>query len=145
MGQKSTRIAGADAAVFDAEGRILLQLRSDFHRWGLPGGAIEVGETFEHAVVREVKEESGLDAKVVRLIGVYSDPATTTVRYPNGDVVHYVSVVFECRVVGGSLRTNPESLDMRWFARGDLPADLLADHAPRIEDAFARMPYSMYR
>src|SRR5690349_11084428 len=145
MSQKSTRIAGADAAVFDNSGRILLQLRSDFHRWGLPGGAIEVGETFEQAVVRETKEETNLEVAVNRLIGVYSDPAFTTTRYPGGDLVHYVSIVFECRVLGGNLAHNDESTDLRWFSQHELPPDVMKDHVPRIMDAFARLPEAVFR
>ena len=140
-----TRRTGVDAAVFDDAGRILLQRRSDFNVWGLPGGSIEVGETLEQAAVREVKEESGYDVKVVRLIGAYSDPRHTTARYPSGDVVHYVSLVFECRVTGGRLRTDEESSGMAWFAQGELPADVMPEHLPRIEDAFARRPETVVR
>ena len=140
------RRVGADAAVFDEQGRILLQKRADFKVWGLPGGSIEVGETREQAVRREVKEESGLDVQVVRLVGVYSDPEYTTTRYPSGDLVHYVSLTFECRVLGGRLRADcDESLAMEFFRQDRLPPDLLRDHRPRIADAFARRTAAFFR
>ena len=139
------RRTGTDAAVFDDRGRILLQKRSDFHVWGLPGGSIEVGETLEQAVRREVKEETGYDAEVVRLVGAYSDPDHTTTRYPDGQLVHYVSLTFECRVVGGSLRTDEESDAVAWFAPDALPPDLMPEHAPRLRDALARHPAAVVR
>jgi 8-oxo-dGTP pyrophosphatase MutT (NUDIX family) len=139
------RRTGCDAVVFDDKGRVLLQKRSDFHVWGLPGGSVEVGETVAQAVRREVKEESGYDVEVVRLIGAYSDPELTTTKYPGGDVVHYVSLTFECRILGGSLRTDHESDGMAWFARDELPAELLRDHVPRLQDAFARQAAAFFR
>ncbi len=79
------RPAAACAVVFDEGGRVLLHQRSDSHQWAIPGGAIEIGETAQHAVVREVREETGYLVEVVRLIGVYSDPDQTTVTYPDGN------------------------------------------------------------
>lgn len=63
------RTTAADAVIFDDRGRVLLQRRADFGFWGLPGGAVEAGETLEQAVRREVKEKTGFDVEVVRLIG----------------------------------------------------------------------------
>ncbi len=139
------RRTATDAAVFDERGRILLQRRSDFNVWGLPGGAIEVGETLVEAVQREVKEESGYDVEVIRLIGVYGDPNFTTTRYPSGDLVHYVSLTFECRVTGGELKMNEESNAMAWFDRTELPAEIFPDQLPRIRDAFAAEPITVIR
>ncbi len=139
------RRTGADAFVLDDAGRLLLQLRSDFNRWGLPGGSIEVGETLETAVRREVKEETGVDVAVERLVGVYSEPRDTTVRYPSGGVVHYVSIVFACRVTGGALRKDAESHAVAWFERDALPSDLMPEHRPRIADGFAGGPAARIR
>jgi ADP-ribose pyrophosphatase YjhB (NUDIX family) len=140
-----TRRAAADAVLFDAQGRVLLQRRADFKVWGLPGGAVEVGENLEAAVRREVKEETGFDVEVVRLIGAYSEPADTTVRYPGGDVVHYVSLTFECRIVGGRPQTDAESTGQAWFAADALPPDVMREHVPRIRDAAARRPAAFVR
>jgi 8-oxo-dGTP pyrophosphatase MutT (NUDIX family) len=133
-----SRRAAADAVVFDRDGRVLLQRRADFGVWGLPGGAVEVGETLEQAVRREVKEETGFDVEVVRLVGAYSDPAGTTVLYPSGDVVHYVSLTFECRIVGGRAETDEESTGMAWLRPDALPPAVMQDHVVRIHDAAAR-------
>jgi ADP-ribose pyrophosphatase YjhB (NUDIX family) len=140
-----TRRTAADAVLFDERGHVLLQRRADFNVWGLPGGAVELGETLEAAVRREVKEETGFDVEVVRLVGAYSDPADTTVSYPSGDVVHYVSLVFECRTVGGDGRTDAESTGQAWFAPDGLPAELLRGHAVRVRDAAARRAAAFVR
>lgn len=141
-----TRRTATDAVVFDADGRILLQHRADFDTWGLPGGSIESGETLTESVVREVKEETGLDVEVVRLIGAYSEPTYTTTRYPDGNVIHYVSLTFECRVTGGHLRPQRgESKAVGFFDPHALPEPLLGDHVPRIRDALARQPAAFVR
>jgi ADP-ribose pyrophosphatase YjhB (NUDIX family) len=140
-----TRRTAADAVLFDERGRVLLQRRADFNVWGLPGGAVEVGETLDAAVRREVKEETGFDVQVVRLVGAYSEPAQTTVRYPSGDVVHYVSLTFECRVVGGSGVTDRESTAQAWFDPAALPPDVMPEHLERIRDAVARRPAAFVR
>ncbi|HEX7127908.1 MAG TPA: NUDIX domain-containing protein [Thermodesulfobacteriota bacterium] len=137
--------AAASAVIFDARGRILLQRRSDNGRWGLPGGGVEVGESVSAAAVREVREETGLDVEVIRLIGLYSDPAFQVVRYPDGNVVHYVSACFECRVVAGALALCDETLALDWFDPRALPADVLPIHRRRIEDALARRPEAFVR
>jgi ADP-ribose pyrophosphatase YjhB (NUDIX family) len=141
------RRVGVDAAVFDSEGRILLQCRADFGKWGLPGGSIEVGETFDQTAIREVKEESGYDVKVERLVGIYSRPDQTTTTYPDGNTVHYVSVVLACRLVGGTKKIDPEeSRDAKFFAPADLPHDdLMPEHRERIADALARREAAFIR
>ena len=62
----------AGCIIFDEQGRLLLQKRTDCGEWGFLGGMVELGESVEEAAVREVKEESGLDVKVTSLYGVYS-------------------------------------------------------------------------
>src|SRR4051812_41393394 len=141
------RRVGVDAAVFDAEGLILLQCRADFGKWGLPGGSIEVGETFEQTAAREVKEESGYDVHVERLVGIYSHPHQTTTTYPDGNIVHYVSIVLACRLLGGAKKINPEeSRDARFFLPNDLPHDdLMPEPRQRIADALARREAAFIR
>ena len=96
------------ACIRDEEGRILLLRRSDGENlWGFPGGAIEPDERAADAVVREVREEIGLEVEPVELIGVYSAPEFTF-AYPNGDRVQPVLVFFECRVIGGDLQPDQE-------------------------------------
>ncbi len=126
------------AVIFDRRGRLLLQQRSDGGQWGLPGGSVEIGESVLDAVAREVHEETGLIVKARRLIGVYSAPALQLVRYPDGNVWHYISMSFECTVRGGTLQTCDETLALEYFPLRGLPPTLLAHHRIRIRDASSR-------
>jgi ADP-ribose pyrophosphatase YjhB (NUDIX family) len=120
------------------DGRLLLQQRADNGRWGLPGGSVEIGETVSAAIVREVREETGFEVAVRRLVGVYSDPRFQVVRYPDGRVWHYVNLCFQCALGGGAPRPEPgETLAVGWFAPEALPEDLVGLHRQRIVDALA--------
>jgi ADP-ribose pyrophosphatase YjhB (NUDIX family) len=136
---------GVAAVIQNGEGRILLQRRSDNALWGLPGGSVEIGESVRDAIVREVREETGLSVELVRLIGVYSDPRLQVVRYPDGNVVHYISTLFACRIVAGDLQTSDETLDLRFFDPADLPDDLVPMHRIRIQDALANSSTAFIR
>jgi ADP-ribose pyrophosphatase YjhB (NUDIX family) len=130
--------AAVSAVIFDRRGRLLLQQRSDGGQWGLPGGSVEIGESVRDAVTREVREETGLIVAARRLVGVYSMPSLQLVRYPDGNVWHYVSVSFECTVRGGSLTTGDETLALDYFPLRRLPPTLLSHHRVRIRDASSR-------
>lgn len=126
---------GVAAVIFRDEG-VLLQRRDDNGCWGLPGGGVEPGESVRAAVAREVREETGLDVEPVRLIGVYSDPLNhQIITYPDGNVIHYVSSVFECVIRGGILACGAESLDLGFFDPKALPEDTLPISRIRIADA----------
>jgi 8-oxo-dGTP pyrophosphatase MutT (NUDIX family) len=133
------------AVIFDTRGRILLQQRSDGGQWGLPGGSMEIGESLREAVVREVREETGLRVAPGRLVGVYSEPALQVVRYPDGNVWHYVNACFECAVRGGELTTCDETLALAWVAPTRLPRTLLPNHRIRIRDARSRRAAAFVR
>ena len=137
--------SSASAVIFDRRGRVLLQQRSDGGQWGLPGGGIEIGESVTEAVIREVREETGLRVVVRRLIGVYSEPAMQVVRYPDGNVWHYVNVCFECAVRGGTLTTCDETLALEWVSPRRLPEGILPNHVVRIRDARRRRARAFVR
>ncbi len=127
---------GTCAVIFDGDGKVLLERRSDNGFWGLPGGAVEIGESVEQAIRREVMEETALVVGVRRLIGVYSDPLRYNISsYPDGNVVHWVTAVFECIRIGGELQISHESTDIRYFDAGNLPENTLRSHALRVSDA----------
>jgi ADP-ribose pyrophosphatase YjhB (NUDIX family) len=77
-------VPAASAIVVDQAGRILLHRRTDNELWSIPGGGMEVGERIADTVVREVREETGLEVEPEAIVGIYSDPSmwssTTTVR-----------------------------------------------------------------
>lgn len=93
MAKPKTPKLTADCVVFDRDGRLLLIRRRHApfkDRYALPGGFVEIGETVEAAALRELREETGIEGRIVRLIGVYSDPK----RDPRG---HTVSTAFLIR------------------------------------------------
>ncbi len=115
--------------------KILLQRRNDNGNWNLPGGGVELNESLEIALHREVMEETGLTVAITRYIGVYSTPLETTLVYPDGRRLHYIAHVLECRVTGGALRMNRESLELDWFDPLALPEPFSPQHRGRVADA----------
>lgn len=120
---------GAFGIIFDVQGRVLLCHRRDMDAWNLPGGGIESGELPTEATIREVKEETGLDVVIERLVGVYGKPDKPT------------SLVFSfvCRVTGGELDLTDESDDTRYFAIDNIPPNTFPRQVERIHDA-VRLP-----
>ena len=108
---------------------LLIERRRSPHEgeFALPGGFVQIGETVMDAVLREVREETGIDARVVRLVGVYSDPK----RDPRG---HTVSVAFLLEHVAGEPVGGDDASDARYFPLDDLP-DLAFDHGKILADA----------
>lgn len=121
VGSRKIILIYASAFIRDSYGRILLQRRSDFGWWGLPGGILELDESLIDCIIREVWEETGLGVKPVNLIGVYSSP-DFDVTYPNNDKVQQVTLCFECRILNGKLLiNNNETLDLDWFYLDNIP------------------------
>lgn len=134
------------AVIRDNAGRVLLIRRGDERGWSLPGGFMEPGERLADSLVREVQEETGLEVKVVRLVGTYSDPAVNVITFANGDQVHVVSATFECQVVGGNLRPDgEESLEVAYFTVETLPETLVGAHRIRIQDALVGREAAFFR
>jgi 8-oxo-dGTP pyrophosphatase MutT (NUDIX family) len=97
--------------------------------WGLIAGAIEIGETPAEAVCREVLEETGLEIAPLKIIGVFGgDQHRFT--YRNGHQVEYVTIVFDCKVIGGNWKpVNDEMCELRYFKEHELP--LIANPYPK--------------
>lgn len=95
-------------------------------KWALPGGFVEYGEKVEDAVIREFREEVGIEAKIKKLLGVYSDPS----RDPRG---HTISIVFILDAKG-TPKAGDDAIDAKFFDIDKLPP-LAFDHDKIIEDA----------
>ncbi|MGE7925042.1 NUDIX hydrolase [Viridibacillus arvi] len=111
-----THIVAVGGIVEDEHGNILL-VKTIHGGWVFPGGQVEVGENLMDALIREVKEESGIDITVSNLIGVYSN--TSTHKWYDGitDVPTKLMLDYRCKPVGGELATSEETSESCWVAK----------------------------
>lgn len=123
VGKVPLQVPGTGVVVYrtnpNGDIEVYLQKRSDCSKYGLPGGGIELGETYEQSAVNELEQETGLIAEEDDLIlfHVYAGPLHVT-KYPNGDVVFHTVVVYfvpyeKCRKADHDV--DDETLEMRWF------------------------------
>lgn len=137
LGKQGELRLGASAIIFDGEGKFLLTRRTDNGRWCLPGGALESGESVTVACQREVFEETGLEVRVKRLVGVYSYPDQLII-YNDGTKAFFVVVHFEVEVTGGELGLSNETTDYGYFTKEQLETlEMHGRHKERILDSLA--------
>lgn len=117
----SVSVAGI---VFDGHGRVLAIQRRDNDQWQPPGGVLELGETFEEGVRREVLEETGMHVRVERLTGVYKNMK-----------LGVVALVFRCTAVDGTPQATDESHKVQWLDVVEAVALMPPTFAVRVEDA----------
>ncbi len=138
IGQNGTLRVGCSAVIFDKDReKILLTRREDNNQWCLPSGGMEPGESASETCIREVEEETGLQVRIKRLIGVYTTPDKLIV-YRDGNKIQLVALCFEAKIVGGELRLSSETTEYGYFSYQEIQKlDLLMNHARRIEDAYS--------
>ncbi|MFF4172615.1 NUDIX hydrolase [Streptomyces sp. NPDC001744] len=117
----SVSVAGA---VVREDGRLLAIRRADNGTWELPGGVLELGETPQEGVVREVLEETGVRVEAGQLTGVYKNLARGI-----------VALVFRCRPVGGDERTSDEAVAVEWLTPAEVRERMTEVYAVRLLDA----------
>lgn len=121
VGHDLVQVPAARIVLEDAEGRILLQHRRDFRKWGLPGGHPEEGESISECIRREVIEETGLRVSEVTPFGYSSTAPLELTTYPNEDRIHSFTLLFHSRQWTGSLvSSNEETLAARFFSNEEL-------------------------
>ncbi|RSS73310.1 NUDIX hydrolase [Streptomyces sp. WAC06614] len=117
----SVSVAGV---VVRDDGRLLAIRRADNGTWELPGGVLEISETPEEGVRREVLEETGLDVDVAELTGVYKNVT-----------LGVVALVFRCKATGGAERTSDETTAVQWLTPGEVSERMSEVYAIRLLDA----------
>ncbi|UCD35099.1 MAG: NUDIX hydrolase [Nitrospiraceae bacterium] len=116
-------------AIIEAEGGIvLIKRKNPPPGWAIPGGFVDYGETLEQAVSREMKEETGLDIRIIRQFHTYSDPH----RDPRH---HTISTIFIAAASGKPVAAD-DALEAGIFRRDNLPGEMAFDHRKVLEDYF---------
>lgn len=115
-------VPATSAIVCDDSGRVLLHRRVDNGLWALPGGTMEIGESVADNIIREVREETGLDVEPQYVVAVYSDPRHVF-AYSDGEVRQEYSVCVACTIGGGKLKISNESTELAFFTPDEI-ADL---------------------
>jgi 8-oxo-dGTP pyrophosphatase MutT (NUDIX family) len=138
IGHRPILILGAAIFILDEQDRVLLMKRSDNGCWGLPGGGVDPGEVIEDAAKREAREETNLEIGEMSLFGVFSGPELYY-KYPNGDEVYNVTVMYLSRDWRGEVKLNDEHTEWEWFAARELPGDI----SPPIKSIIAQFRASI--
>jgi 8-oxo-dGTP pyrophosphatase MutT (NUDIX family) len=94
--------------------------RTDNDNWAIPGGAIDLGESVNHAAVRETLEETGIDCEITGIVGIYSDPKHVIHYTSNDEVRQEFSIVLTGRPTGGRPTPSDESSEVHWVATADI-------------------------
>lgn len=140
IGHRPILMVGAVILVLDAQDRLLMMKRSDNGCWGLPGGATEPGEVVEAAAKRETLEETNLEIGEMSLFGVFSGPEFYY-KYPNGDEVYNVTIVYLSHDWHGEVKLNGEHTEWEWFAADEIPDDVSPPIMPvivRFRNSFSK-------
>jgi ADP-ribose pyrophosphatase YjhB (NUDIX family) len=121
---------GCSVAAFDDAGRVALIQRADNRRWAVPGGYAEIGTPPSENALREFKEETGFDADLERLVGVYDNK-----RFASVSPYQFYICLFRARITGGAAATSNETLAVRLVDPASPPDDMSALQRAMLRDA----------
>lgn len=117
------------AAIIDDQGRFLAIRRADNGRWEPPGGVLELHESIEEGLIREVEEETGLQITPLALTGVYKNIARGI-----------IALVFRCEILSGEIGGSVEVADLCWLSADDVRRKMTDAYAVRVLDALRHGP-----
>jgi ADP-ribose pyrophosphatase YjhB (NUDIX family) len=123
---------GCSVAAFDEAGHAVLIQRADNKRWALPGGYAEIGSPPSGNALREFREETGFEAQLERLVGVYDNKQFATVS-----PYQFYICLFRARISGGAAATSEETLEVRLVDPADPPSDMSVLQRTMLRDAAA--------
>ncbi|MDX8367975.1 NUDIX hydrolase [Cytobacillus sp. IB215665] len=133
VGHRPVILPGSVVIIVNEQNEILLQKRLNGN-WGLPGGLMDLGESFEEVAKREVFEETGLTAENLKLLNVYSG-SKYYLKVQNGDELYSATAVYYTKDVSGDLKIDyNESADMKYFTADKLPSKLNDNDKGFIEE-----------
>ncbi len=133
VGHSPVLQCGASVIILDNMNRVLLMHRTDNDCWCFPGGSVELGESVKETAIREALEETGLSVSDLSIFDVFSGEELYY-KYPNGDEVYNVDIVFVTRKYTGDIITeNEESKDCKFFSITDLPQNISAPVIPVVK------------
>lgn len=123
---------GVGAFILNEKNELLLQKRAvpaEKNHWCIPGGRLEMFETLEHAVIREAKEETGTDIKVIKLMGVCD-------HIIEAENAHWVAMSYLCKIEKGNptIMEPDKASDMKWFPLDALPEKLTITTKKALND-----------
>ncbi len=127
-------ILNCAGAIIVKDKKILFQRRTDNGKWGLIGGLLEMNETYEQAVLREIQEETGLKVRLDSFLGVFHNHDMV---WGNGDAAHVICAYYTAVIVSGEPRIDEESYELRFFAENEYP-DLFAEDHRAALNAFRK-------
>lgn len=137
IGHETLIMPCACALIEDGKGNLLLQKRKDDGTWGHHGGAVEVDESVEDALRREVREELNIELDEIKLFGIYSGKEYHHV-YPNGDETSPIDIVYICSKYHGEICLQKEEVsEIGWFSKDNLPENIGKNPKQAILDYFA--------
>ena len=132
VGHRPIILPGSVVIILNEQNEVLLQKRHDGY-WGLPGGLMDLGESFEEVAKREVLEETGLVVENLKLLNVFSG-SEYYLKVPNGDELYSVTAVYYTRDVSGEMKIDySESEKMQYFSINNLPNELTDEYRGFIE------------
>lgn len=138
VGHRTLIMPCACLIIGDGKGNVLLQKREDDGKWGYHGGAVEIDESVEDALKREVREELNIEIDEVELFGVYSGPSYHHI-YPNGDETSCIDIVYICHKYHGEIKLQKEEvLEIGWFNKMNLPDNLSDNPKQPIYDYLSK-------
>ena len=146
IGKEGVLRPGASALVFDEpRERVLLTRRADNGRWCLPGGGMDPGESAAECCAREVLEETGLEVRVTKLVGIYTTP-DLLIEYPDGNKIQPVAFSFEVEITGGELGLSDETTGYGWYTVTEMEnMDTMEHHIQRVQDAVKNRPEAVFQ